>query len=259
MGAAKQNRSIGLLIVGAMSIDGTLNKAEREKAVASLTKLGMGELVADFGAAIEDDGGDFNMFKESKELIESLGSSAESTAPLIFRVIVEVVASDRFVSANEAGYLSAMAKRFGLSTQVAQNILKEVMVQVRGRLEVAGKDVCDHINSDLKNLLSFEGSEDLVGELDDDALEEMVNNARAMEDGANISLDEVERALAMLGLSSNAKLSDAEMVWRETIENLNLPKMADLGETFVSAAIHRISVINEAYKTILNFHKKVGS
>ena len=30
--------------------------------------------------------------------------------------------------------------------------------------------------------------------------------------------------------------------------------MADLGETFVSAALNRITRVNEAYKTILHFH-----
>ena len=84
----------------------------------------------------------------------------------------------------------------------------------------------------------------------------MINQAQ--ESAANISVDDVERALTVLGLPSTAHLDDATDVWKETIDNLNLPKMANLGETFVSAAINRITRVNEAYKTILHFHQKLG-
>ena len=77
----------------------------------------------------------------------------------------------------------------------------------------------------------------------------------ALAEGCEVSVDDVERSLAVLGLNSTATLEGAEDVWRETIDTLNLPKMANLGETFVSAAINRITRINDAYKTILHFHQ----
>jgi hypothetical protein len=81
----------------------------------------------------------------------------------------------------------------------------------------------------------------------------MINQAK--DEGEPISVDDVTRALTVLGLPSTANLDAATEVWKETIENLNLPKMANLGETFVSAAINRITRVNEAYKTVLRFHE----
>lgn len=259
MSSAKQNSSIARLIVGAMTIDGNLSKEERDKVARSLEKLGVGELVADVGAAIEEDDGNFNMFEECKQLIVSLGADAKELAPLVFRVVADVVASDRFVSSREAIYLSALAKRLELTTAMAQTILKQVMAERRGRLEVAASGINEVINPQLKELLSFSGAEKMVGELDHDSIEELMNSATdALNEGQTISRDDLARALTILGLHGNAKLGDAQEVWRETIDNLNLPKMAGLGETFVSAAINRISRINEAYKTVLQFHQRLG-
>lgn len=258
MNKALQNRYIARLIVGAMTIDGSLDKKEREKTIRTLTRLHMGELIADFGSALDDADGTPNMFQEAKEFVQQLGSHAEQITPMVYRVIAEVIASDRFVSMNEAAYLSALAKRFGMSMRDAQQILKEVMAQVRGRLEVAASSVDSYINSNLKELLSFEGAEELVGQVDKDSLSEMINSAHeGLSEGESVSLDEVERAFTILGLSTNAKLADAERVWKQTIDNLNLPKLAGLGETFVSAAINQITTINNAYKTILHFHERV--
>ncbi len=257
MSSAKQNRSIARLIVGAMTIDGSLSKQEQEKVARALDQLGFGELIADVGIAIEEENGTFNMFVECKELMKSLGSDARETAPLIFRVVAEVIASDRFVSSREALYLSAMAKRLEIPTPAAQSLFKQVMAERRGRLELAASAVDEVVNPHLKQLLSFPGAEKLVGELDKNALEELISTAAdAMAEGERVSKDDLARAMTILGLQGNAKLEDAEAVWRDTIDNLNLPKMARLGETFVSAAIGRISKINEAYKTILQFHKR---
>jgi len=254
MSSAKQNASIARLIVGAMAIDGSLDRKEQQKVAATLDSLGMAELIADVGAAIDEDTGTFNLFDECKKLLTSLGADAAEIAPLVFRVIVDVVASDRFVSAQEAAYLSTVGKRLELDNNIAQKILKQVMADRRGRLEVAGKDIDAQLNKNLKDLLSFNGADKLVGELEKDSLAELMNAHEAMAEGERISHDELHRALAVLGLDGSAKLADAEEVWKETIDNLNLPKMANLGETFVSAAINRITRINNAYKTVLDFY-----
>lgn len=260
MSSAKQNRSIAKLIVGAMSIDGTLDRKESEKVAKTLQNIGMGELVADVGAVIEEGEHDqSNLYSECKELRDSLGSNADELAPVIFRIIADVVASDRFVSQREATYLSAMARRLEIPTKTAQSIFRQVMALRRGRLEVAGRQVDGTLNPYLKDLLSFSGSDELVGETDPAALSEMIYNAnQALSEGERLSHDDFERAMAVLGLDSRSKLADAETVWKETISNLNLPKMADLGETFVSAAIARITRVNDAYKTVLHFCKQVG-
>lgn len=262
MSSAKQNSSIARLIVGAMTIDGSLNKVEQQKVAQTLEKIGFGELIADVGAAIETDDSHFNMHKECRELVESLGGEVEvaELAPIIFRVITDVVASDRFVSSREALYLSALARRLNIHSPTAQSIFKQVMAERRGRLEIAASSVDEVINPHLKELLSFAGSEKLVGELDPDSIEEMMNEATdAMHEGETISQDDIARAMTILGLHGNSKLADVEEVWKETIDNLNLPKMAGLGETFVSAAINRITRVNEAYKTVLHFHRQQGN
>lgn len=259
MSIAQQNRHIGRLIVGAMAIDGSLSKKELEKVAASLTKMGMEQLIANVGAAVEEDDGSFNMFQECKDLVSSLGGHAPEVAPLVFRLICDVIASDRFVSAQEATYLSAMAKRMGLSDQDASSIFKQVLAERRSRLEVAASGVDERIHPHLKKLLSFEGAENLVGQSTDGSIDAMVIAAEENPELAKgVSVDELTQALAVLGLQGNAKLEHAEEVWRETIDNLNLPKMANLGETFVTAAINRISRVNDAYRSVLNFHERLA-
>jgi DnaJ-domain-containing protein 1 len=254
MSSAKQNKSIARLIVGAMSIDGQLDKKERLKVASALESLGMAELIADVGAAIEEDPGDFNMFQECDELLASLGSIAPDVSPLIFRIVADVVASDRFVSAQEATYLGAMAKKLKLSSETAQAIFKQVMADRHGRLEISGSSVNENFNPYLKELLSFAGADYLVGKNYED-IEENPPEAPA----EDLSQEEIDRAYAVLGLAETAGMREAEKVWRETIDHLDLPKMADLGETFVSAAINRITRINEAYKVVLKrFGKAEG-
>jgi hypothetical protein len=258
MSSAKQNRHIARLLVGAMSIDGELCREEQGKVAKALERLHMPELIADVGAALEEDSGDFNMFQECKDLMSSLGDESEAAAPMLFRLIVEVIASDRFVSAQEASYLSAMAKRFKLSTEVSKEIFRSVMAECRGRLELSAKDVDEFIHPHLKELLSFEGAEDIVGELEEDSLEEMLHAAQeAMGEGSDYSRDEVDRALTVLGLSTTASLEEAETVWRDTIDGVDLKAMADLGETFVTAALNRITEINDAYKKVLHVHEHI--
>ena len=250
MSSASQNKHIARIIVGAMTIDGSLSKEERQKVAKTLENIGMGELVDDVGAAIEAEDGNFSMFDEVKVLMDELGSDAADLSPLIFRCVCDVVASDRYVSQREASYLSALAKRLGLSVSKSKAMFTQVMADRRSRLEVSGRQVDEQLNPQLKELLSFQGADKLVGEADKDSIDEMIHNASEYVD---VSQDELLRALTVLGLDGNAKLEDAEAVWKETIDNLNLPKMANLGETFVSAAINRITRINESYKTVLHF------
>ena len=255
MSVNRQNRHIARLLVGAMSIDGELTKEEQAKVATTLSKLGLDELIADVGAVLEEDQSAFNMFEETRELIVSLGSDAEELAPVIFRLITDVVASDRFVSSQEASYLSALSRRLKLTSEQSKKIFKAVMAERRGRLEISGSDVDENIHPHLKELLSFTGSDKIVGEIGPDSLQDMLAQAQAeLAEGCEFTIADVEHSLATLGLGPNAGLDEAKEIWRETIDQSNLPKMADLGETFVTAAISRISRINDAYRTVQLFH-----
>ena len=152
MSSARQNRQIARLIVGAMSIEGSLNKSERDKVAATLDKIGMAELIADVGAAIEEDDGSFNMFQECKDVLQSLGSEAKEVCPLIFRVVCDVIASNRFVTAQEASYLSAMAKKLELSDESARTILSQVLTARKSRLEISANDVDEQLHPHLKSI-----------------------------------------------------------------------------------------------------------
>lgn len=255
MSSAKQNIHISRLIVGAMCIDGSLDREERKKVSQILENLGMIELIADVGVALDADEGDFNLFEECDALLASLGSIANEVAPLIFRIVADVVASDKFVSAHEVTYLSALSRRLGIPAGIAAKIFQQVLAHTRGRLEISSKQIDININPYLKELLSFPGADFLTGR--DYAAEAATpTKAVVVETEITVSPEELNRALTVLGLPENSSLAQAEEVWRETITHLDLPKMADLGETFVSAAINRITRINEAYKAVLRSKKR---
>ena len=256
MSSARQNRHIARLIVGAMSIDGSLNKEEQQKVAKSLDEIGMPELIADVGAAIEEDTGDFNLYRECKELRESLGADADQLSPIMFKMISEVIAHDRFVSVQEATYLSSIARRLELTSDQAKKIFRQALTENRSRLETSGNEIDELLNPYLKDILTFAGADDLVGEISEDSLEEKLHQAQEMlGSSCDITAEDVDRSLTVLGLGRTSSLADAEEVWRDTIEGLELPKMANLGEQFVTSAIGRITRINDAYKTILHFHE----
>ena len=258
MSSAKQNRHIARLIVGAMSIDGTLGREEQKRVARSLESLGMPELIADVGAAIEDDDGNFNVYEECKILIESLGSETDTLAPMMFRMLADVIAHDRFVSAQEATYLSSVAKRLKLTSEQSRKIFKAALTAHRSRLEVSGKNVDEAINPLLKDLLSFDGADDLVGELAPDSMEEKLHRAQStLAESCEFNDEDIDRSLAVLGLTRGSTFEEAEEVWRETIDTLHLPKMANLGEAYVSAAIARIARINDAYRVLLTVNEHV--
>ena len=174
----------------------------------------------------------------------------------MFEIIADVITHDRFVSVQEATYLALTAKRLELKIENAQQIFASLMKKNRCRLELAGQEIEEIINPSLKELLSFDGAEDLVGEAPEDSIEELLHQAESdLAAKSSISNEDIEAALAVLGLRSTASPDEAEEVWKETIETLDLPKMANMGVTYVAAAIERISKINTACQTIFEFHE----
>ncbi len=255
MSSASVNKSISRLIVGAMSIDGELNEEERLRVAKILDFIGMPDLIADVGAAIESTSGQFDLYKECRLVKELIKDELKETAPLIFRTVSDVLAVDRFLSTEEALYLSSMARQLGISSKVSKQILKEVMTNRRARLQKSAKDIDADFNPQLRELLSFEGADDLVGEVSEDELGELFHNTK---DDVDITREEMQEALIILGLKPNSTIDDAKKVWLDTINTLDLPKMSTLGETFVTAAINRITKVNSAYRTILNFYDQIG-
>ena len=244
-----ENKHIANLIVGAMSIDGELCTEDRSKAISALEAMQMHELVSDLGLAIENDDGDFDLFRESRELINALGKDSSARLADIFKVICKVLSSDRFLSVQEATYLSALTKRFKLELPVAQNILKEVLVLKRGRIEVSAEQI--EMHQGLKELLSFEGSEEIVGAVCEDSIEEQLLSAK---ETANASLDysieDVHSALNKLALPKTASLDEAKQEWMSVVDNTDLKAMAKLGESFVLASAIKVKEATEAYHFI---------
>lgn len=252
MSKIQENKHIARIIVGAMSIDGELSKDDQQKVITALQALGMQELIADFGNALETDYGDFDLFQESKNLIACLGDTAEARIPTIFKLICNVVVSDRFVSVLEASYLSAISKRLKLPIEKSREIFKEVMVANRARLEVAPKNIDAALHPHLKELLSFEGADQIVGPHSEDSLEELLETAKA-EASIEISYtpEDAYNALAKLGLSKTASLEEAREAWVTAIQRTDLIAMARLGETFVLATLTRLSEMTSAYQILM--------
>ena len=252
--SSEQNKSIARLLVGAMSLDGELSKQEQQKVVAVLKDKGMSELIADFGLAIDEDHGDFDQFQECKNLVALVGENIDQVGSLAFRMILDVVASDRYVSLQEASYMSALSRGLKVPLERAQKLFKSVMTSRRAYLEIAGSGIDELIHPQLKKLLSFEGAEDLVGYPQEDSLDEMLHMAKERAGSeSKHTKEELTRALSMLGLGSTATLRDAEDVWRREIQSSNLLEMCDLGETFVTAGINKLQRVNDAYKIVLQF------
>ncbi len=253
MRSSQENRIIGRIIVGAMCIDGTLNKKEREHVAQILTKRGASELVAYVGTALDEDLGDLDLFKECRDLLEHLGGKAQSAAPEIFKLVSSVVASDRYVSAQEAQYLSALARRLKISTEKSKSILKEIIEEKRGRLEISGGQVDALIHPHLKELLSFCGADEKVGALAENAIEEQLHHAE-FDGSIHITPEDVEKALVVLGLSTTGgTLEEAEEVWKEKMEGVKLGQLAHQGASYVGAALEQALKVHSAYKTLLDF------
>ena len=258
MGKVQENKHIAKLIVGAMSIDGELSKDDQLKVVAALQSLGMNDLVADFGEALETDYGDFDLYQESKELLAVLGDHTESSTPIIFRLICNVVVSDRFVSVQEASYLSALGKRFKLTIEASREIFKSVMVQNRARLEVAPKNIDAMLHPHLKELLSFEGADQIVGPHSEDSLEEMLESAREnVENKIEYTTEDVHQALTSLGVSHTASLEEAKEAWLNGLKNTDLMAMARFGESFVGASLIRLSEMTKAYQILVQVRESL--
>src|SRR5690606_20364273 len=85
--------------------------------------------------------------------------------------------------------------------------------------------------------------------------ERMYDASELFDSEQSLSMDDVEKALAVLGLSSGGTLEEAEEVWKETMESINLGKLAWQGEAFLGAALERAQKIHKAYSTLLTFDK----
>jgi len=249
----EESKIIARLIVGAATIDGTLNAQERNQLSTTLIEQGFTTVVAEVGAALDDDFGDFDIFKDSRKLLEALGSKASAATPKIFKIIVTTIAGDRFISEQEASFLSALSRRLKLSTHVAGKILKEILDKNKGKLEISGEQVDALIHPHLKELLSFTGSDELVGEIKEDSLEERLFQAR--KDLANheiASKEDIDKALITLGLNPSSSIDDAKEAWENSLSAINFSKLIYQGINFVSSALEQAKTINNAYAVLVS-------
>ena len=252
-----RNRSIARLIVGAMTIEGAVGPSDRNRLAESLRASGLDSLIADVGIALEDVDSNFNLFEECRILRETLGAEAPTLTPILFRIICDAIATDRFVSEQEATYLSALAKKLELPTDKARKILTEVLYSRKSRIEAAGSSIDEVIHPHLKSLMTFEGAEDLVGPIDPNSIEALIEEQQASGKTEQATITELHAALGTLGLTDRATLEDAKTAWREILETTNLSKLSDAGDAFVSAAIDRLSKMHAAFVVIRRFHETV--
>jgi hypothetical protein len=254
----QEAKIIARLIVGAASIDGTLNTKERELLSSSLIEQGFSTIVAEIGTALDDDFSTFDIFLESRTLLENLGSKSSELTPKIFKIIATSISGDRFISEQEASFLSALSRRLKLSTAQAGKIIKEILEKNKGKLEISGDQVDALIHPHLKELLSFTGSSNLVGEINSDSLEERIYQAKKeLEENSSFSKEEIDKALLSLGLNSSSTIEDAKEIWQDTLSSINLSKLIHQGVIFVSSAIEKAKIINDAYELLVKVDKSL--
>lgn len=244
----EERKAIARIIVAGASIDGTLNSHDRESLSKILNALQLTDVLAEVGFALDHDFGDFDIFHETKILNETLGERAKKLTPIIFEIITQCVSGDRFVSAQEATFLSTLARRLKLSTHIAGKILKGVLESKRSKLEINGDQIDALLHPHLKELLSFSGSEDLVGEIHEDSIEERLYQAQQeLQTTDTYAIEDIQSALITLGLNSSSSIEDAKDAWASQLEEIKLHALLHQGPAFVSAALQRAGKINEAY------------
>ena len=259
----EESKIIARLIVAGVSIDGSLNSKEREslaECILNQTYINssLNTLVADVGYALDNDFGDFDIFQDSKNLLDKLGSRAVEISPKIFKLVSACVSGDRFISAQEASFLSALSRRLKISTPIAGKILKELIESKRGKIEVGGEQIDALIHPHLKELLSFSGSNELVGEIKEDSLEERIFQAsQELSEIKKYSHEEIQNSLSALGLNSTSSIEDAKEIWQKSLASINLLKLSEQGETFVTAALNQAKIINDAYTLLVSVEKSI--
>ncbi len=243
---AEVNKAVARLIVCGMSIDSELSKKERESLATTINSLKADYLLSDIGIALEEDDGDLDLFQEGKIITEN--NLAASEIESIFSLICNIISSDRFISFNEANFLSALSKRLRLPIKNAKEILQKALSTRNGRLEISGKQIDPILHPHLKDLLSFEGAENIIGEVPKDSLEELLQTTKS-----NYSEEDVKQALIKLGLTSYARPEEAYEALKDLISSTNLSKLAEQGIEYVDAGVKKISEATTAVKIINSF------
>ncbi len=259
MRTVQANKAIATIIVGAMGIDGSLSKEEREQLAKVLSQLGEQALLPDIGVALDNDFGDFDLFRESKALIQSLGTDSNDELQNVFKLVVSVISTDRFVSQDEASFLSALSRAIKISPDRAKKILQEVLTAKKSRIEISGDSVDAMLHPHLKELLSFSGAEEIVGIAPKDSFEEGFIEAGEFSSG-DFSEENIRKALKTLGLNSFSTPDEAEEAWLEIVNTADLKVLAKQGIDYLIATLSALTKASEAYKLIKRYSEiKVGS
>ncbi len=252
MRTLQANKAIATIIVGAMGIDGSLSTEERDHVAKVLNDLGEESLLPEIGIALDNDFGDFDLFRESKTLIQSLGLNAKDEVLKVFKLVASIISTDRFVSQDEASFLSSLSRSLKISPDKGKKILHEVLSSKKSRLEISGDSVDAMLHPHLKELLSFTGAEEIVGEAPTDSFEEGFMNSGDLSSD-DFSEEKIKQALATLGLNSFSTPDEAEEAWLEIIKSTDIQTVAKQGIDYLIATLNALRKTSEAYKLIKRY------
>lgn len=253
MRTLQANKAIATILVGAMGIDGSLSKEERERVAKVLTAMGEVELLPEVGLALDNDFGDFDLFRECKNLLQTPISQSQEEVQKVFKLVASVISTDRFVSQDEASFLSALSRCLKIAPDRAKKILQEVLAARKGRIEISGDNVDALLHPHLKELLSFSGAEDIVGEAPKNSFEEGFYSASSDLSSGQYSEENIRKALGLLGLNSFSTPEEAEEAWLEIINSTDIKVLAKQGIDYLISTLSALTKASEAYKLIKQY------
>jgi len=134
-------------------------------------------------------------------------------------VLCEIAASDRSVTARELATLSSIAAQLGLRADDLEHLLGSAMAAYDAPLV----------------------AEPVVPPSD----------VSGVSGTADVARDPgLERALCVLGLSSNADRARVDAAYLDLVTRYNPTKVIDLGVEFVALAIRKLAMITEAFEYV---------
>ena len=123
---------------------------------------------------------------------------------------------------------------------------------------MSGDQIDALIHPHLKELLSFAGSNELVGEIKEDSLEERLYQARKeLGKTTSYTKEEIDSALITLGLNSSSTIEDAKEIWLTNLIAISPAKLVHQGPSFVTAGLEKAKLINDAYCLLVQVDKNL--
>ncbi|HVN83426.1 MAG TPA: TerB family tellurite resistance protein [Candidatus Binatia bacterium] len=208
-------RLVVRLAVAVMTADGRITAAERD-VVTALEGIGLGPLSDLIDDEIQ------RAIRQPPDLVaacDQLADISPEAALVIMAVLCEIAASDRSVTARELATLSSIAAQLGLRADDLEHLLGSAMAAYDAPLV----------------------AEPVVPPSD----------VSGVSGTADVARDPgLERALCVLGLSSNADRARVDAAYLDLVTRYNPTKVIDLGVEFVALAIRKLAMITEAFEYV---------